>query len=119
MQKEQVMLNVNGTIAKKLRTGRDGESYKFANQALYPVCERNEAIERLELCRVYKSRIRLFTSSGQQTGYIRHIEIEGEKFPQVFAYKNSKRGRNISFPVSRIEYSNQYYRPHVLYERKS
>jgi hypothetical protein len=111
------MINVNGTIAKKLHKGNDGASYKLANQALYPVHERHEAIEQLELCRVSKHRIRLYTASGKQTGYIRHVEIEGEKFPKLFAYKNSKTGQSIAFPISRIEFSNAYYQPHVLFER--
>ena len=107
----------NGTIAKKLYRGNDGANYKLANQALYPVHERHDAIEQLELCRVYKNRIRLYTTSGQQTGYIRHVEIEGEKFPKLFPYKNSRNGQSIAFPISRIEFSNQYYEPHVLFER--
>lgn len=114
-----MFLNINGTIQKQLRNV-NGKHYKVANQALYGPQIANEAIYKLEVYRKLKLRLRLTVGDRVMSGYIRHVEIEGERYPMLFCYKNSKQGKPIeNCPINKIEMSNGYYRPHVIYERNA
>lgn len=111
-----MFLNVNGVIAKKLRKV-NGVWYKVANQALYPENEKSEAIYNLELLRASNHRICIQSTNCKQIGYIRHVEIDGEKYTMLFAYKTSKIGKQIDFPIVEIKYSNSYFLPNPIYKK--
>lgn len=113
-----MFLNINGTVQKRLRNV-GGKYYKVANQALYSANERSEAIYNLEIYRKLKLRLRLTVGNQVMSGYVRHVEIEGERYPMLFSYKNSKQGKPLEHPIAKIEMSNGYYRPHVIYERNA
>lgn len=113
-----MFLNINGTVQKRLRNV-GGKHYKVANQALYSPKISNEAIYKLEIYRKLKLRLRLTIGGQIVSGYIRHVEIEGERYPMLFCYKNSKQGKPLEHFIAKIEMSNGYYRPHVIYERNA
>lgn len=114
-----MFLNINGTVQKRLRNV-GGKNYKVANQALYGPQIANEAIYMLEVYRKLKLRLRLTIGEQIVSGYIRHVIVEGERYPMLFCYKNSKQGKPLeNRPIAKIEMSNGYYRPHVIYERNA
>lgn len=98
-----MFLNINGTVAKRLREFK-GKKYKQANQCFYPADASSEAIHCLEFLRSYKRRMRLTLKDGSIVwGYVRHVEIDGARFPQLFCYKNSTKGKEIPFPLKEIK----------------
>lgn len=108
-----MFLNINGTVQKKLRKVGD-KTYKVANQCLYPCNEPSPIVYDLELHRGYGTRLKLTSKAGEvQVGYIRHVIIDGERFPRIFFRKNSQEGHQINFPLAKIEPSNKYYHLHL------
>lgn len=108
---------MSSTVAKNTFNG-----YKVINNCLYSAQETNEAIEKLELCRVYKSRIFIFDANGNyQEGYIRHEilcgDLDGFRYPRIYFRKNSKVGKKLISPIIRIEYSNSYFRPSPIWAK--
>lgn len=108
-----MFINANGTVQKRLRNV-GGKNYKVANQALYSQQERSVVIYNLEIYRVYKIRLRVTMGEQVVSGYVRHVIVDGERYPMLFSYKNSKQGKPIQFPIAKIEASNG---KKVLYQR--
>jgi hypothetical protein len=100
--------NINGTVARKLYIV-GGRNYKLANQCLYPANERTQAVAQLEMIRAYKMRVKITSNGTVMRGYIRHTTIDGNKFPQLFSYKNSTKGKEIPFPIDAIEWRGISY----------
>lgn len=109
----------NGTIQKKIRSvfvdGRI-KKYKVANQALYSTQLPTDFILWLEIFRKSKTRVQIQTKSGKTfIGYIRHVEVDGEKYPMLFFRKNSKKANplpsNDAIAVLRTtgRYKHVYY----------
>lgn len=108
-----MFLNINGTIAKRLRKVGD-KHYKVANNALYPQHERSEVIYELENLRRYKIRAKFtFVDGTSMWGYIRHVETDGQLWPRLFSYQNSTTGKTIAFPIQEVR-----TRHRVVYRRE-